>query len=165
MPVPNVVGQNVDDATTTLQGAGLVVIEQLQPDDKKPEGSVISTDPAAGSNVAKGTSVKLNVSSGKAKVLVPDETGRTINQALQDLGAAGLQARVVRQPSDQPVDTVLTSNPPPGTQVDKGTVITLTVSSGAPTTTTEATTTTTTEQTTTTTSLKPTSTTATSIKP
>ena len=40
------------------------------------------------------------------------------------------------QPSDQPTDTVLSSSPDPGTQVDKGSVVTLTVSSGpAPTTT------------------------------
>jgi serine/threonine-protein kinase len=157
--VPNVIGQNVDDATSALQAAGFVVSQELQTDDKRPEGTVLNTDPRPGITQPKGSTVKLIVSSGKAKVLVPDETGRSVNDALRDLQQAGLQAKVVRQASEQPVDAVLSSDPPAGTQVDKGTVVTLTVSSGpAPTTTT-------TPPSTTTSSTPPSTTTSTTTKP
>ncbi len=62
--VPNVVGQTRQQATATLQNAGLQVIVSLQPSDTVDENDVISQSPASGTRVNRGTSVNIVVSSG-----------------------------------------------------------------------------------------------------
>jgi len=65
--VPDVVGSPQADAIFALTSAGLHVGSTTRaPDPTVPDGSVISTDPAAGRSVALGTSVALVVSSGPA---------------------------------------------------------------------------------------------------
>ncbi len=65
--VPNVVGQTQAAATTAITTAGLAlgtVTTQSSP--TVPAGTVISQNPAAGTNVVAGSAVNLVVSSGRA---------------------------------------------------------------------------------------------------
>jgi YVTN family beta-propeller protein len=63
--VPNVVGQAQAAATTAITGAGLTVgTVTQQSSNSVASGSVISENPAAGTNVAGGSQVSLVVSSG-----------------------------------------------------------------------------------------------------
>jgi serine/threonine-protein kinase len=64
--VPNVAGDTVAKATTTLQNAGFTVASQnqYQTSSTVPSGDVISTTPASGTQEPAGTSVTLTVSSG-----------------------------------------------------------------------------------------------------
>ena len=62
--LPNVVGQTLDDARATLEGAGFKVRVQQQPSDTVPAGSVISMSPPGGSRLAPGRTVTLVVSTG-----------------------------------------------------------------------------------------------------
>ncbi|MDQ1396037.1 MAG: eukaryotic-like serine/threonine-protein kinase [Acidimicrobiaceae bacterium] len=138
--VPSVVGQNVDDATSALQAAHLNVNTQTQPDDKRPQGTVLATNPPPATNVPPGSTVTLTVSSGKPKVTVPTDLANTnFNDAAARLQQLGLIVRRQTQPDDRAAETVISSNPAPGSQVDKGSTVTLIVSSGPqPTTTTTA---------------------------
>jgi serine/threonine-protein kinase len=138
-PIPNVVGQNVDDATSALEAAGFNVTTEQRQDDKRAEGTVLAQDPKAGTTANKGSSVKLTVSAGKPKVGVPDETLKDAAAAAGELRSLGLVAALKEQPSDS-VDRgkVISTDPPGGTQVDKGSTVTLVVSSGSQTTTTRA---------------------------
>jgi len=95
-------------------------------------GTVDSTDPPAGSPVKAGSLVTLNIVS--ANVNVPDVTNRSVTSAIQMLSQAGLKA------SQQ---SVVNSNVAPGTVVDqspasgnvpRGSTITLSVATAAPTT-------------------------------
>jgi serine/threonine-protein kinase len=147
--IPNVVGQDVDDATSALQALQLVVVPRQQPDDNAAAGKVLSTNPPAATSVAKGSTVTLVVSSGKPKVTIPAEIVNTnFNDAAAQLQSIGLVVRRQSQSDSRPIDTVIDANPKPGTQVDKGSTVTLIVSSGEEPTTTTAPTTTTTPTTT-----------------
>ncbi len=161
--VPNVVNQNVNTATNTIQGAGLT--EQTNNvTNNAASGTVLSESPSAGTKVAQGSTVVLTVSSGPATVAVPDVTGISQDQAANELGQAGFTVSVVSEPSSQPQDQVISTNPAAGTQEPKGSTVVLYVSSGQSTTTSSSSTTTTSSTTTsstTTTSIFPTTSTTT----
>jgi beta-lactam-binding protein with PASTA domain len=61
--VPDVAGQSVQEATATLQKAGLATTVAEVPS-TKPKGTVVAQSPPAGSKAAGGTSVRINVSRG-----------------------------------------------------------------------------------------------------
>ena len=66
--VPDVTGQSLEEASGMLQDAGLTVDrEHRMVESDKPEGTVLSTEPSAGSEVEAGTSVTLTVSRGTPK--------------------------------------------------------------------------------------------------
>ncbi len=66
--VPDVRGQSLEEASSTLQDAGLTVDQEYDTaESSEPKGTVLSTDPPAGSEVEEGTSVALTVSSGTPK--------------------------------------------------------------------------------------------------
>jgi serine/threonine-protein kinase len=60
--VPNVVGLDQASAESALKNAGLEVKVEQQESPAVPEGRVISQNPSAGTNVAKGTTVTIIVS-------------------------------------------------------------------------------------------------------
>ena len=143
--VPSLVGQDVDDARATLERLGLEAQVSTQPDDNQREGRVLDQDPNAGAEVAKGSVVRLTVSGGKSKVTVPSVVGQDSASAAAELGRAGFRVRTVREPSATVArDRVIRTDPGAGTQLDKGSTVTLVVSSGPETTTTVAPTTSTT---------------------
>lgn len=136
--VPNVVGANVDDARDRLTTAGFAVDVRPQADDNVPANEVIAQNPPGGTEAPKGSTVTLTVSSGRAQVAVPDVVGMDATDAANELGQAGFRVRTQRAPSDT-VDEglVISSDPAPGQLAEKGSTVTIVVSSGpAPTTTT-----------------------------
>jgi len=137
-PVPNQVGQNVDDATAALEAAGFNVTTEQRADDRRPEGTVLAQDPKGGTTANRGTTVKLTVSTGPAKVSIPSETSKDATDAANELGNLGVKVVTRTQPSDTVAQgKVITTEPPAGSQVAKGSTVTLVVSSGPqPTTTT-----------------------------
>jgi serine/threonine-protein kinase len=126
--VPSVSGLGRRAAAKKLTKAGFRVSEVEQNDDTVKKDHVIETRPAEGTPLNKGSTVTLVVSSGPEQVTVPDETGKTLDDARNDLENAGFKVSVTRQPSDTAdPDTVLSQNPAANTQQDKGSTVTLTV--------------------------------------
>ena len=127
--VPNVVGQNRDQAVSALTSAGLkpnvVPVNSLEP-----VNTVLATAPKAGTEVLEGTAVRVNVSSGPKPVAVPNVIGSAFETAQSTLQGVGFA--VARNDVDDPAaaGTVVGQNPAAGTQQSKGSVITLQVSSG-----------------------------------
>ena len=143
--VPSVVGTDVDDARTTLRRLGLDAQVTTVPHDTEREGRVLAQDPRANTDVPRGSTVRLTVSGGKAKVQVPSVVGQDAASAAAELGAAGFKVRTVREASATvPRDRVIRTDPGAGAQLDRGSTVTMFVSSGAETTTTQAPSTTTT---------------------
>ena len=70
--VPSVIGQSLEEGTSTLEGSDLVVQKFSEPSSDIPENVIIRTDPEAGIPVSPGTQVKVYVSSGEVAVAVPD---------------------------------------------------------------------------------------------
>jgi serine/threonine-protein kinase len=160
--VPNAVGLTQVDARGKLVNAGFAVITAQVPSDQ-PVGTVTAQDPAAGTRVAPGTKVHINVSKGKAAVPIPNEVGNTLANATPELEAKGFKVTTTPVPSSSAADTVVSQSPASGS-APKGSTIQLNVSQGptATTTTTTATVTTPTTPTTTVTTPTTTVTTATS---
>jgi len=135
--VPDLVGEDQDDAEAELQRLGLEAQITTQPDDTRKEGVVLSQDPRQGTDAPKGSVVRLVVSSGKAKVQVPSVVGQDETTAASELGGAGFKVRKVTEPSPTvPVGRVIRTDPGAGAQLDKGSTVTLVVSAGPQTTTT-----------------------------
>ena len=98
VPVPNVVGQPVATATAALQNAGFVVNSTTAASPTVANGAVISTNPPADTERAKGSAVQLVVSTGKPQVAIPSLVGDTPTLAGQALGALGLKVYQANEP-------------------------------------------------------------------
>lgn len=132
--VPPVAGQDTAAAERTLNAAGISNVGvSTTPSREAPEGTVISTDPAASATVRGIEQVNLLVSSGPAQVDVPALTGMSADDAGAAVGAAGLGlGGVTREYSTQPAGTVLSQSPEAGSRVDEGTQVNLTVATDSP---------------------------------
>ena len=125
--VPQLVGlTSLDDVRIALSDFGLVLGSITEEDSNQPAGYVLSQDPGEGTQVPAGSAVNIVVSSGLVEV--PLVTGATEAQARSDLAQAGFEVQVVQQEStlDAP-GTVLAQSPQPGTQLERGALVTITV--------------------------------------
>jgi serine/threonine-protein kinase len=124
--VPNVVSQNVNDATAALVHQGFRVSQLQDQTSTQPPGTVISQDPAGGRKADKGSTIVLTVSSTTATV--PNVKGQTIDNATAEITKVGLT--VNRQDTENGFlapGTVIDTNPAGGAVVPKGTAITVQV--------------------------------------
>ena len=128
--VPDVTGLSQDDAEQRLEDAGFTTSVESASSSDVDSGLVISTDPAGGGTAKRGSEVTVTVSTGAEKVKVPPVVGMTLNAAKQQLSAVGLDFSSSTEPSDRPVNEVTAQAPNAGTEVDPGSSVTLTVSSG-----------------------------------
>ena len=133
--VPGVTGVPLAQARKTLAAQHLKVGQVVdQNSDTVPSGSVIQTVPGAGTSLPVGSGVEVFVSTGKAKVTVPDVTGQTESDARSALLAQNLQVSVTKQTSNTvQAGTVISQSPAGGTQQPPGTKVKLVVAQ-APTT-------------------------------
>jgi serine/threonine-protein kinase len=125
--VTDVEGESARTARARLRRAGFRVRERRETSADVPADRVVRTMPPIGSEIEVGGTVTVVVSSGPEQVAVPDLRGSDLADARAELADAGLEADVTRQESDKDPGTVLTQSKPPGTRVDKGSTITLTV--------------------------------------
>ena len=132
--MPNVVGQSVASASSTLRGDGLIIGQVIQVASDKNSGTVLSTNPSAGSHISKGQSVTLKVSLGKSTqpVTVPDTTGMNLSVAENALLGLGLSPKVqftatAPGTGNALPDTVLSQNPLGGSNANTGDTVTLIV--------------------------------------
>ena len=134
--VPKVTAGSEEDAITALERLGLQAEVLNEPDETVPLGRVVSQDPVPGTPVPKGSTVKLVVSSGKPKVAVPDVVNKDAVAAGDDIVNAGLRVRTVPEASATVTKgNVIRTDPGPGVEVEKGSTVSLFVSSGQETTT------------------------------
>ena len=131
--VPDVTGLPRQDATARLEALELRVDVNEEPSPDVPRGTVIRTNPTAGSQLQKGTSVTMTVSSGREITDVPDVTGMTPQEAADAL--AEVELLLEQQVNEDTSETVtagriMEQNPPAGAQISKGSRVTITVSTG-----------------------------------
>lgn len=92
--VPDVSNKPIAEARSELQAAGFTIgteTEVYNPDVEA--GNVVSTDPAAGVQAAKGSSVNITISKGTEQVTVPDLRGMSADQAQRVLASYGLNGQ------------------------------------------------------------------------
>jgi eukaryotic-like serine/threonine-protein kinase len=128
--VPLVEGQRRLIAEDRIREQGLQPRTRYEFSDDVPVGLVISQSPDAGDKIERGNAVRITVSFGREKVVVPDVRGKDEAEAVAELTEAGLRANPVEINSEQEVDTVIAQEPRPGAKVPKNTRIRINVSSG-----------------------------------
>lgn len=92
--VPDVSNKPIAEARSELQAAGFTIgteTEVYNPDVEA--GNVVSTDPAAGVQAAKGSSVNITISKGTEQVTVPDLRGMRADEAQRVLASYGLNGQ------------------------------------------------------------------------
>jgi beta-lactam-binding protein with PASTA domain len=131
-PVPDVSGLQQTTACNRLGQAGFQCgTITTQPSQTVLKNSVISMNPAAGTQEPANTNVNLVVSSGPSTVLVPDVVTNSEAQAVATLQSAGLNPVVICQATlDQAQDGLVQSQSPAGgISVSAGTTVDITVAS------------------------------------
>jgi len=126
--VPNVVGQQQDQAAATLQSKGFKVDTKTDATSSSPAGQVISQNPSGGT-AAPGATITITVSGGA--VSVPSVVGDSQATATQILTNAGFQVSVQNGsgPANVANGTVFSQNPQNGTAT-KGSTVTIFVQTG-----------------------------------
>lgn len=132
--VPDLTNKTKEEATAELEKLDLKVetVEEASPTVER--GYVIRTNPTANSSVQSGSTITLTVSAGKEITEVPDLTGKTTAQASALLKKSGLELEsVVREEASDSVaeGQIMEQSPSAGSQVSKGSKVTITVSTGA----------------------------------
>jgi eukaryotic-like serine/threonine-protein kinase len=126
--VPNVIGLREQQAEIRIQDSGLEALPRSA-QSKNPPGVVFAEKPGAGTQLGKGQTVTIFVSSGR--LVVPDLTALPVADAQQKLQALGFKVEVKRAASTKPKGIVLDQDPAAGVTALRGTTVTLSVSSGA----------------------------------
>ena len=134
--VPDLTGMTLADARRTLEQAGLTIeVGDPVEDDTVPQGQFVSSDPAVGTMVDPGTKVTVHFSDGVGKTTMPDVTGGNVTQeeARKMIEEAGLVVGNVETVDEPGVaeNIVVDTDPAPNkADLEKGTTVTLYVSSG-----------------------------------
>ena len=133
--VPAVDGLSRRRAFAELRDAGFKPGADEESSADVPDGQAIRTVPRAGARREVGSRVRVVFSTGPPLVGVPNVVGQSSDSAGSLLEAQGLVAVAQRQESaDVPAGQVMGQTPAAGSDVQRGTRVTLTVSSGPPVT-------------------------------
>ncbi|NGO71280.1 Stk1 family PASTA domain-containing Ser/Thr kinase [Streptomyces boncukensis] len=130
--VPDVAGLSVTEAQDQIENSGLKAVKGKAVSCGKKKGTVCRTDPQAGEEVERDSTVTMLMSRGKGPSTtnrtVPDVTGDIYADAKQELSEAGFKVTRKRQESSESEPgTVLSQNPEGDKKAPKGSTVTLTV--------------------------------------
>jgi beta-lactam-binding protein with PASTA domain len=131
--IPELRGYTPAEATAELDGLGFKVEEQQVADSEIVVGLVAGTDPPAGQQAERGSTVTLLISAGPvANIEVPDVVDSLLDQARTQIEGANLAVgNITYQPSETiPKDTVISQSPEAGTMAPTGAPVSLVVSAG-----------------------------------
>ncbi len=127
--VPNVIGWSQSEARSALENEGFSVIVTNAANEEYAAGMVCAQSPTG--HASRGSEVTITISSGSAKtdVEIPYVTYYTENEAKEILTSAGFNVYTVEEASSAAAGTVIRQNPS-GT-AEKGTTVTIYVSTGS----------------------------------
>ena len=132
--MPNVVGETKDNALKVLELQKLDLKIDLQEvfDMNIPAGTVMSTDPGKGEKLKTGQTVKVVVSKGIERKMMPEVVGMSLSNAKGMLTQLGFkEPAVVYVDSAEQKDTILTQSLEKEKEYEITTPITLEVSNGS----------------------------------
>ena len=131
--VPSVVGASVDEANSALTPLGLrsEVVEKRFDEDIA-AGKILESDPSGGDKIDAGGIVKLIVSKGQERYVIPVLTGLTPEAAIKSLTTQPLKSAGIVEEfnSTIPKGLVISTNPSNGQKVKRDTPVTILVSKG-----------------------------------
>ena len=131
--VPSVVGASIEEASAALAPLGLrsEVIENRF-DEEIPAGKILESNPSGGDKIDAGGSVKLVISKGQERYVIPVLTGLTPEAALKLLTNQPLKSAGIIEEFNTtiPKGLVISTNPSNGQKVKRDTPVTILVSKG-----------------------------------
>ena len=131
--IPSLAGLSVSEATKSLSNLNLKLqIKEEVFSEDVPKGKIISSDPSGGGRVAKAGTVFVTVSNGQERIKVPELLGLTQDAAVAELAKANLKVGSTSSSFSPTVDEgfVISSNPPAGSDIKKGALVSLVISKG-----------------------------------
>jgi eukaryotic-like serine/threonine-protein kinase len=131
--VPVLVGTQRSVAVQQIRGRGLAPSVEEE-ESERPAGEVIRQSPSAGSELPRGSSVAIVVSKGRQQAKVPNLIGKERREAVEEARAAGLVPEVREEETEVPaqVGRVTDQFPPPRSEVEPGSGMTLVVGKRIP---------------------------------
>ncbi len=130
--VPVVAGSPLTTAQGALEAQGLTGDVEQVFSETVAVGTVVGSDPGAGTEIPRSRSVTLQVSKGQERYTVPSVVGGTLDAARASLTAQRLRLGAVTEVFDEkaPQGTIVSADPAPGTKVKRNQAVTLVVSKG-----------------------------------
>lgn len=129
--VPELTGLSRQAAEEVLTARGLLLVVEAHAAAKLPADAVVTQKPLAGSQVHSGDAITVVLSEGAAWVSVPEIVGTALQDAKTELRVAGLEVGEVASGEGGKPGIVMAAEPAPGTEVDPGSSVALTVGSEA----------------------------------
>ena len=131
--VPDLTNYVQADGEQQLKDLGVSVLVTQAVDESVAAGSIIRTDPAAGSQVAAGTTVVIYVS--RPQVATTTKVPSLIGMSVEDARTLLVQRKLglgsqTEQYSDQPVGSIISQNPGEGASAKLNTRVSVVVSAG-----------------------------------
>lgn len=134
--VPNIVGQDYKKVEKKLKKAGYKLGIVKSETSNKPEGTILTQDPEAGTNADKGTKINITISDGKGKDkgTVPSLTGKSLEEAKAAISNAGFKVGNITYDESNVYGNgyVMWQQYAANTSLEKGETIDIEVSKGAP---------------------------------
>ena len=128
--IPNVKGTSKADAEKQLKDAGFQTTIRNEHSNNVKQGTVIGTDPPAGTKLERQKTVTILVSTGPNLVQVPSVVGLSQDTADTQIRDAGLKPHFQKQESSQAKGQVIGQSPSGGSSVRRGSSVTVVVSKG-----------------------------------
>ena len=131
--VPSIVGASLDEANTALTPLGLSSeVTEKRFDEEIAAGKILESDPSGDGKVDTGGVVKLVISKGQERYVIPVLTGLTPEVAIKTLTNQPLKSAGIAEEfnSTIPKGLVISSNPSNGQKVKRDTPVTILVSKG-----------------------------------
>lgn len=133
--MPNIINKSEAEATKILDNlhiSNLKIKENTDFDEKIEKGNVISTTPAAGTQLdTKAPSIVITLSKGEKPKVIPEMIGQQLGPTEAALEKLGLEVSVREVPSLLPEKQIIDSSASAGAEVESISSVVLTVSSGS----------------------------------
>ncbi len=130
--MPQIGQVSLEQAVKALEANDLKIEKIEEYSETVPQGQVISTDPANGQRVPRGSNVKVVLSRGAERYNMPDVAGMTVDEAKAAIESANLKVGEVKDVWSPTVakGIVVNAGQSAGTPLPRGTQVTLEVSQG-----------------------------------
>ncbi len=133
--IGNYIGQQISQVSTILDKTEFKDFDEISVFSDEPAGTIVNQSPLPGEKViAKDTVITFTVSRGKEKVKVANLSGYTESALNEYARISGFDITVSGEVNSEtiPKGSVVSQEPAPDTELDKGSKISVVVSSGPP---------------------------------
>lgn len=131
--IPSLAGMTQSQAIKTLAGLGLKAdTSEIVFSEDVPQGMVILSDPAGGGKVSPNGTVRLQISKGQERIIIPALAGLTVESATALLEPSGLKIGRISKgfSATREKDLIVSSNPAYKSGARKGGTVDLIISQG-----------------------------------